>query len=180
LVWNIANLIFAGQDTTRYQLASSVRAICEVPGLWEQLYQDGSLLAPVAEETLRVYPVVNFVVRIPQEDFVYEDVRLVRGRRVILNVQAASRDPERFEDPDAFTPRLPGRHEQSFDVPFGLGMHYCLGATLARVEIQEALRALVERLASIEVVGTPEMTAPAGMLFGPEVMAVRYTPRIGD
>jgi cytochrome P450 len=177
LVWNIANLIFAGQDTTRYQLASSVRAICEVAGLWEQMHQDLSLVPSVAEETLRVYPVVNFVVRIPQEDVIFEGIRLAKGRRVILNVQAASRDPGRFDNPHSFTPRLPGRHEQSFDVPFGLGMHYCLGVTLARVEIQEALRVLVERLASIEVVGEPAMTAPAGMLFGPESMNVRYTRR---
>jgi cytochrome P450 len=178
LVWNIANLIFAGQDTTRYQLASSVRAVCEVPGLWEEMHQDPSLVASVAEETLRMYPVVNFVVRIPQEDVVYEGIRLTRGRRVILNVQAASRDPERFEHPDSFTPRSPGRHDRSFDVPFGLGMHYCLGASLARIEIQEALGVLVERLATIELAGEPKMTAPAGMLFGPERMDVRYTRRV--
>jgi cytochrome P450 family 103 len=177
LVWNIVNLIFAGQDTTRYQLASSLRAIIEVPGLWQRMHDDPSLIPSVAEETLRVYPVVNFVVRIPQEDIIHNGVRLAAGRRVILNFQAASRDPDRFSSPDEFTPRPVGRHEHSFDVPFGLGMHYCLGAALAKAEIQEALKVLVERLETVELDGEPHMTAPTGMLFGPETMPIRYTLR---
>jgi cytochrome P450 family 103 len=131
------------------------------------------LVPAVAEETLRFAPVVNFVVRIPEGDIEYEGVRLARGRRVILNFQAASRDPGRFTNPDVFTPRQPGRHEQSFDVPFGLGMHYCLGAALARAEIQEALAVLTKRLADVEIDGV-EMTAPPAMLHGPEQMTFRY------
>jgi len=177
LVWNIVNLIFAGQDTTRYQLASSIRAVCDVPGLWERMHADPSLVPAVVEETLRIYPVTSFVVRIPQEDVLYEGVRMAKGRRVILNFQAASRDPDRFTDPEEFTPRAPGRHGESFEVPFGLGMHYCLGAALAKAEMQEALSVLVERLSAIEVVGEPEMTSPAGMLYGPERMDIRYTLR---
>jgi cytochrome P450 len=174
LIWNIANLIFAGQDTTRYQLASALREVARVPGLWQEMRANPGLVPAVAEETLRFAPVVNFVVRIPQEDVDYEGVRLARGRRVILNFQAASRDPGRFTNPDVFTPRQPSRHEQSFDVPFGLGMHYCLGAALARAEIQEALAVLVERLTDVEIDGAPEMTAPPAMLHGPEQMTFRY------
>jgi cytochrome P450 len=177
LIWNIANLIFAGQDTTRYQLASALRAVIQVPGLWHEMRGNPDLVPSVAEETLRYAPVVNFVVRIPQEDIEYEGVRLARGRRVILNFQAASRDPDRFTDPDVFTPRQPGRHAQSFDVPFGLGMHYCLGAALARAEIQEALAVLVERLDDVEIDGAPDMTEPAAMLHGPERLTFRYTKR---
>jgi cytochrome P450 len=174
LVWNIANLIFAGQDTTRYQLASALREAARIPGLWREMRANPGLVPSVAEEALRFAPVVNFVVRIPKEEIDYEGVRLARGRRVILNFQAASRDPDRFTDPDVFTPRQPGRHGQSFDIPFGLGMHFCLGAALARAEIQEALAVLVERLADVEIDGTPEMTAPPAMLHGPERMTFRY------
>jgi cytochrome P450 len=177
LVWNIANLIFAGQDTTRYQLASALREISAVPGLWQRLWQEAALVPDAAEETLRFAPVVNFVVRIPQQDIDYAGVHMARGRRVILNFQAASRDPDRFPSPDVFTPRRTGRHAHSFDVPFGLGMHYCLGAALARAEIQEALAVLVERLDRVEVERHPEMTAPAAMLHGPERMEFRYTRR---
>lgn len=177
LIWNIANLIFAGQDTTRYQLASSVRAILEVPGLWDRLAAEPALVPLVAEETLRWYPVVNFVVRIPQEDMIYDGVEMRAGRRVILNFQAASRDPERFGDPFTFSPRHVGRHEQSFDVPFGLGMHYCLGAALARAEIQEAIGVLTRRVTTVDIAGELEMTAPASMLHGPETMPLAFRSR---
>lgn len=172
LVWNIANLIFAGQDTTRYQLASTVRAVLEVPDLWNRLADEPGLVTAAAEETLRWYPVVNFVVRIPTVDMVHEGVEMRAGRRVILNFQAASRDPDRFVDPDTFTPRAPGRHPRSFDAPFGFGMHFCLGAALARTEIQEALSVLTSRITEVALVEDPVMTAAAGMLHGPEVMRV--------
>jgi cytochrome P450 len=177
LIWNIANLIFAGQDTTRYQLASAVRAVLEVPGLWDRMAAEPEIVPSVAEETLRWYPVVNFVVRIPERDLVHGGVEMRAGRRVILNVQAASRDPERFATPFTFTPRALGRHKASFDVPFGLGMHFCLGAVLARTEIQEALAVLTARWEAVALDGEPEMTSSASMLHGPEEMPVAYRRR---
>lgn len=122
-------------------------------------------------------PVVNFIVRVAQEDFDYGGVQIGSGRRVILNVQAASRDPEHFSAPETFCPRDTGRHDESFDVPFGLGNHYCLGAGLARAEIEEALDVLSQHLTDVRVVGTPVMTEPAGMLHGPEELAISYRRR---
>jgi cytochrome P450 len=177
LAWNVANLIFAGQDTTRYQLASALRAVVAEDGLWERMYAEPELVPQVAEETLRVSPVVNFVVRIAQETFDYEGVHIGKGRRVILNVQAASRDPEHFSDPEAFCPRSTGRHAESFDVPFGLGDHYCLGAGLARAEVQEALAVLSQSLTDVRIEDVPRRTPPAGMLQGPEELTVTYRRR---
>jgi cytochrome P450 len=177
LVWNIVNLIFAGQDTTRYQLASAIRAIDEQPGLWDRLHADPSSIPGICEETLRIYPVTNFVVRIPQEDFVYEGVRFAKGRRVILNFQAASRDPEHFGDPAGFSPRSLNRGPETYDVPFGLGSHFCLGAALAKAEIQEAVTVLVSRFSRFAVTGPSHMTTPAGMLYGPENLPVDFTRR---
>jgi cytochrome P450 len=180
LAWNVANLIFAGQDTTRYQLASALGAVLAEDGLWERMNHDPSIVENVAEETLRVEPVVNFVVRIAQDDFDYGGpggIHVEKGRRVILNVQSASRDPEQFSNPDTFCPRPAGRHAESFDVPFGLGDHYCLGAGLARAEIQEALGALSRRLTGIAVHGSPAMTVPTAMLHGPEHLTITYRRR---
>jgi cytochrome P450 len=177
LAWNVANLIFAGQDTTRYQLASALRAVAAEPGYWERLPTDRALVELVAEETLRIEPVVNFIVRIAQEDFDYRGVHIGAGRRVILNVQAASRDPEQFTSPDAFCPRAAGRHDESFDVAFGLGSHYCLGAGLARAEIEEALDVLSRHLTDVRIVGAPVLTEPAAMLHGPEELSIRYRRR---
>jgi hypothetical protein len=147
------------------------------PQYWEQLSTDRGLVEHIAEETLRVEPVVNFIVRVALEDFDYHGIHVSAGRRVILNVQAASRDPEQFTSPDAFCPRSTGRHDESFDVPFGLGTHYCLGAGLARAEIEEALDVLSRHLTDVRIVGAPVLTAPAAMLHGPEELTISYRRR---
>jgi cytochrome P450 len=180
LAWNIVNLIFAGQDTTRYQLASTLRAVLSEDGLWEQLHDDPSIVENAVEESLRVEPVVNFVVRIAREDFDYggpDGIHVGKGRRVVLNVRSASRDQEQFSEPDTFCPRPTGRHAESFDVPFGLGNHYCLGAGLARAELQEALGVLSQNLTGIEILGSPSMTVPAAMLHGPEDLMITFLRR---
>jgi cytochrome P450 len=174
LAWNLVNLIFAGQDTTRYQLASVVRAVAQAPGAWERLAAEPELIPAAVEEGLRLYPVTRFIVRIPRDDVTIGELRVRRGRRVILNLLAASRDPSRFERPDEFL--LP-RPEPHFNVPFGWGMHHCLGATLAQVEMAEALRVLTEGYRDVRVAGLPAMTPPAGMLHGPETMPLEFAER---
>jgi cytochrome P450 len=174
LAWNLVNLIFAGQDTTRYQLASVVRAVAQAPGAWERLVAEPELIPAAVEEALRLYPVTRFIVRIPRDDLIIGDLRVRRGRRVILNLLAASRDPSRFERPDEFL--LP-RPEPHFSVPFGWGMHHCLGATLAEVEMEEALRLLIESYQDVRVIGIPAMTPPAGMLHGPESMLLQFAKK---
>jgi cytochrome P450 len=174
LAWNLVNLIFAGQDTTRYQLASVVRAVAQAPGAWERLAAEPELIPAAVEEALRLYPVTRFIVRIPRDDLIIGDLRVRRGRRVILNLLAASRDPSRFERPDEFL--LP-RPEPHFSVPFGWGMHHCLGATLAEVEMEEALRLLIESYQDVRVIGIPAMTPPAGMLHGPESMLLQFVKK---
>jgi cytochrome P450 len=96
------------------------------------------------------------------------------GRRVILNLLAASRDPERFERPDELV--VP-RHGPGFTIPFGWGMHHCLGATVARVEMEEAITELVRTCTDVAIAEPPELTPPAGMLFGPERMRLTFRRR---
>ena len=174
LAWNLVNLIFAGQDTTRYQLASVVRAVAQAPGAWERLAAEPELIPAAVEEALRLYPVTRFIVRIPRDDLSIGNLTVRRGRRVILNLLAASRDPSRFERPDEFL--LP-RPEPHFNIPFGWGMHHCLGATLAQVEMEEALRVLTESYQDVRVTGIPAITPPAGMLHGPESMLLQFARR---
>jgi cytochrome P450 len=174
LAWNLVNLIFAGQDTTRYQLASVVRAVAQAPGAWERIHTDPELIPAAVEEGLRLFPVTRFIVRIPRDDLTIGDLNVRRGRRVILNLLAASRDPSRFEHPDEFL--LP-RPEPHFNVPFGWGMHHCLGATLAQAEIEEALRVLTENYQGVRVTAIPALTPPAGMLHGPESMLLEFAKK---
>jgi cytochrome P450 len=174
LTWNLVNLIFAGQDTTRYQLASVVRAVAQAPGAWERLAASPYLVPAAVAEGLRLYPVTRFIVRIPRDDLTVGDLHVRRGRRVILNLLAASRDPSRFESPDQFL--LP-RSEPHFNVHFGWGMHHCLGATLAQAEMEEALRVLTESYRDVRVTGIPAITPPAGMLHGPESMTLQFAKK---
>jgi cytochrome P450 len=113
------------------------------------------------------------VVRIPREPFDVHGVRVEPGRRIILNLLTASHDPARFERPDEF--RLD--RTQRFDLPFGWGTHHCLGAALARTEMEAALSVLAERFAGLELSAPPVLTAPAGMLHGPEVLPLVVTHR---
>jgi cytochrome P450 len=165
LAYNLVNLIFAGQDTTRYQLASAVTLLTQTPGVWSRLAADDGLVPAAVEECMRLSPVTRFVIRIPHEDITIGDVAVRAGRRVVLNLLSASRDENRFADPDRLLLPRPG---PGFDVPFGWGMHYCLGAALARVEMQEAIRLLVEQFEPPVAGDGAEYTAPAGMLHGPE------------
>jgi cytochrome P450 len=172
LSWSLVNLIFAGQDTTRYQLASAVWDLT-VSGTWPQLNADPTLVPDAIDEALRSRPVTRFVVRIPSEPVVVHGVRVEAGRRIILNLLAASHDPGRFEHPDEVRLGRPAR----FEVPFGWGMHHCLGAALARTEMEAALTVLSQRFVAVELTADPEVTSPAAMLHGPETLPLRFHSR---
>ena len=174
LIYNLVNLIFAGQVTTRYQLASTIRAMVEVPGLWEQVADDPETAQAVVEEALRFYPVTRFLIRLPQEDLTIGNLRVRKGRRVVLNLLAASRDPDRFPQPDRFILRPQG---ERFEIPFGWGMHHCLGAALVRVEIQEAIRVMTAALTDVSIGQPMDFTPPGDMLYGPEHMGFHYRRR---
>ena len=90
-------------------------------------------------------------------------VTVQSGRRVILNLMAASHDPDRFYEPDRF--RLD--RAERFELPFGWGAHHCLGAALARSEMEAALAVLTASFADVALTQQPQLTPPGGMLHGP-------------
>lgn len=169
LAWSLVNLIFAGQDTTRYQFASAVLEVMD-PDLWTRLREQPELVPAAVEEALRIRPVTRFVVRIPREPIIVHDVRIEPGRRIILNLLAASHDPARFDSADEF--RLD--RTKKFELPFGWGPHHCLGAALARTEMEAALTVLTNRFTALRLAGEPQMTTPAGMLHGPETLPLTF------
>lgn len=169
LAWSLVNIIFAGQDTTRYQFASAIYELIQ-HGLWGTLHEKPELVPAAVDEALRIRPVTRFVVRIPHEPVVIHDVRVEPGRRVILNLMAASVDESRFESPHEFLLDRP----QRYSLPFGWGFHHCLGATLARSEMEAALAVLASTYSQVELEGYPEFTAPTGMLHGPEKLPLRF------
>jgi cytochrome P450 len=174
LVGNVVNLLFAGAGTTRYQLASTVRALLE-NDMWEGIAGQPKLVPAAVEEALRYYPVTQFVVRIPDEDVAAGPYVFRARRRVILNLQAASRDPEMFPDPDRFD--IQRQNTARSRLPFGWGTHHCLGHALARAAMAEALGALTARLTDVHIAEPVQVAPAAAMLGGPEHLRLSFSWR---
>jgi cytochrome P450 len=142
-------LVVAGNETTRNALSGSVIALQE-QGLWGWLRDHPEHLGTATEELLRfVSPVMHFR-RTATSDTVLGDQHVRAGDKVIVWFGAANRDPEVFRDPHALDlQRDPNPH-----LAFGVGPHFCLGAHLARLEIDEMLGALLERAPDLAITGT--------------------------
>jgi cytochrome P450 len=144
-------LLVAGHETTATQIPNFVYVLVEHPDAWTRLEADPALIPAAVEELLRFVPLVEGAI---QPHYATEDVEvggtLVRaGEPVLVALAASNRDPRRFEDPD--TLRFDRGENQHLG--FGHGAHHCLGAQLARVELQEALRALTSRLRGLRLAG---------------------------
>ena len=145
---NTALLLFAGHETTMNLICNGTLAFIRNPGEWERLRADPEGAVRLAtEECLRFDPPVKSTQRIAAEDVERRGKVIRKGDRLRWFMAAANRDPRAFEDPDRFdVGRQPNTH-----VSFGAGIHYCLGASLARVEGQEVFRALAERFAELRL-----------------------------
>lgn len=145
---NTALLLFAGHETTMNLIGNGTLALLRNPDQWARLTADPSgMVRRATEECLRYDPPVKSTQRIAVTDVPIGDTVIRRGDRLRWIIASANRDATVFKDPDAFDiGRQPNPH-----LSFGTGIHYCLGATLARVEGQEVFRALAERLGGLEL-----------------------------
>jgi len=145
---NTALLLFAGHETTMNLICNGALAFIRHPEQWERLRADPAGAARVAtEECLRYDPPVKSTQRIAAEDVERHGKTIRKGDRLRWIMAAANRDPRAFADPDRFDiARQPNPH-----VSFGAGIHYCLGASLARIEGQEVFCALAERFGSLRL-----------------------------
>ena len=138
-------LLVAGHETTVNLIANGVLAFARHPDQLQRVHSDPSLARTAVEEVLRYDPPVQFTARVALEDMDVSGTTLEKGAQAILLLAAANRDPEQFENPDAFdVGRQDNRH-----LAFGLGAHFCLGAPLARVEGQVALQAVATRVTDL-------------------------------
>lgn len=146
-------IIAAGHDTTSATLAGGLHALIGHPGQLRLLRDDPGLLDTAVEEIIRWVTPVKAFMRTAAEDDVLRGVRIRRGESLLLSYPSANRDAEVFERPDEFdVRRRPNRH-----LSFGYGVHHCLGAALARMEIRAFFAELVPRLLSVELAGKPEL-----------------------
>jgi hypothetical protein len=172
----ITVLIFGGQDTTQCQLACAIATFLRHPEAWERLAREPDLTVAATEEVLRYEPAGSGSPRVATEDFRYRDLAVRAGTIALPSGPAANRDPAVYEDPDRFD--ITRRHPQP-QLTFGGGVHYCLGAALARAELQEALPILARRLPDLEAAGGIEWRRQA-LIRGPVRLPVRFaTARSG-
>jgi cytochrome P450 len=164
-------LLNAGHEATVHAIGNGVKALLEervdaAPALAGEA-ERGALV----EELLRYDAPLHLFTRYVLEDLAYEGVALRKGERVGLLLGAANRDPERFADPDRIEAvRSPNPH-----VAFGGGIHFCVGAPLARLELATVLPILVERLSNLELAATPRYR-DSFHFHGLEALWVRWRP----
>lgn len=169
IVWHIAGVLLAGHDTTRYQLASAVRAIVAA-GQWNTLAAQPQAIPAAINEAMRLYPATPRQIKIAQRPLTVEGISIEPGHPVTLNLTGAGRDPQFFADPDRFLLR---RAAPLFDIGFGYGAHYCLGHAVAKAEMEEGLAVLTRRWRSVRLEG-PVRWAAGGIIAGPESVPIRY------
>jgi cytochrome P450 len=170
LVITMILLLIAGHETTVNLIANGALTLLRYPAERERLHDHPERASIVVEEVLRYEPPVQFVTRFALADIDVGDVTIPRGSGIRLMLAAANRDPERFAAPDTFDPdRLENAH-----LGFSGGIHYCVGAPLARIEGQIALAALARRLVNPRLVADPPPYRPNAVLRGPRHLLVDF------
>jgi cytochrome P450 len=173
LIAMVENLLFAGHDTTRGLLSIALPLLCRHPHQLDRVRADPQLMAAAVEEILRYEPPVMGGAREAAERIeLAPGVTVDEGERVSISVAAANRDPAAFAQPDRFDI---ARNDKSKLASFGQGIHYCLGAALARAEAEVALRRLLARCDAIEVTADLEWV-PFAPIRHYRSVPIRFTP----
>jgi 4-methoxybenzoate monooxygenase (O-demethylating) len=148
----VRSLLSAGMDTTVNGIAAAIYALASHPDQWSILRQDPSLAKLAFEETVRWESPVQTFFRTTTREVEVAGRRIPAGEKVLLFLGAANRDPRRWTNPDSFDIR----RNASGHVGFGMGIHRCVGQTVARVEAEIVLTALARRVERIEITGQPQ------------------------
>ena len=160
----------AGHDTTKDAISGGLLALIENPDELERLRANMDLMPTAVEEMIRWTTPVKEFMRTAAEDTVVRGVPIAKGESVYLAYVSGNRDEEVFDQPFRFdVSRDPNKH-----VAFGYGVHFCLGAALARMEMNSLYTELIPRLESIELAGEPELAATT-FVGGLKHLPIRYS-----
>jgi len=162
----------AGHDTTKDAISGGLLALIQNPGELDRLRRDPALMGTAVEEMIRWSTPVKEFMRTATADTTVRGVDIAEGESVYLAYVSGNRDEEIFTDPFRFdVSRDPNKH-----VAFGYGVHFCLGAALARMEMTSLFTELIPRLESIELAGEPVLSATT-FVGGLKHLPVRYSLR---
>ena len=165
-------MVVAGNETTRTVTTNGMRALIEHPDQRQILLDDPSLIAPALDEILRFEPAVHHFRRRATEDTEIRGVKVAKDQKVVLWYPSANRDEETFADPHKFDVR---RENASDQVAFGIGQHFCLGASLARLQLRCIFEETLGRLPDMELDGPPRRLR-SNFINGVKEMPVTFTP----
>ncbi|QMV44778.1 cytochrome P450 [Cohnella cholangitidis] len=142
-----ALLMVAGNETTTNLLTNTIRTFAEYPDQWERLVKEPGLIPQAVEEVMRFRTSVQLMFRVVRQDAEIGGVKMKAGERVVLFMGAANRDPAKIDNPNVFDITRPaGSH-----LTFGHGIHFCLGAPLARLEVSTALKTILGRVSEFRI-----------------------------
>jgi cytochrome P450 len=161
----VFNVLAGGVDTTQSQLAHTVRLLAEHPEQWALLVEDPGLAQAAVDEALRFEPITPFTARITTEELVFRDVTFPEETIVMVCAFTANRDLQESQQgaggPDRFD--ITAGRGGARELTFGAGVHYCVGANLARLELQEALSFLAHHVHRLELDGEPQPESITGI-----------------
>jgi cytochrome P450 len=173
VIATMSGFIFAGSETTRRQLTALISVFAAHPDSWERLAAAPDGVDTAVEEVLRHRSIVPALSRVAVEPFEHDDLELAPGGRLLASFETANHDPAVFDDPQTFDVERANAAEH---VTFGWGPHFCMGAGLARLELQESLRALLARFGP-PVLVDGAVPSPVGVFAAPDSLVVEFPPR---
>ncbi|MFT4866124.1 MAG: cytochrome P450 [Ilumatobacter sp.] len=174
LLMMVNAVIIGGTDTTRNQLGCSVALFAEHPDQWKLLADDPDIAPRAVEESMRHFGAVRGTGRFASEDIVYRDILFPEGTFIFPSTATGNRDQGMFPGAETFDIRK--EPAGSPHLTLGSGIHYCLGAWLARAELQEALPILARRMPDLKLADGVQWKPPGTAIFGPDRLPVTFTP----
>ncbi len=174
LVMMVEAVILAGTDTTRNQLACALATFVDHPDQWALLAEQPELAARATEESFRYLGAVRGTGRFASEPIEYRDVLFPEGTLVFPSFVGANHDTDLFADPAAFD--ITAERGSANHLTLGFGLHYCMGANLARAELQEALTILARRMPNVRLDGDIEWKPDGTGIWGPARLPLTFDP----
>lgn len=153
IIVQIGGLILAGSDTTRTGTTATLSLLLQHRDQWDAICADEALIPGAINEGIRFDPPVGAVPQVALEDITLEGYTIHPGQVVLLSTMSGLRDPAAYKDPDRFDIRR--KDHPRWHLAFGAGAHRCIGEALARIEMEEAIRAMSQRLPGLRIVGRP-------------------------